>query len=120
MAAAALVSLPLWTLWLKPWETQNLGRRGEFLLPTAAGIRGWPALMGHLEVQKEEWRGKVRGRAGWERLHRAGCPHSAHAFYRSCSELAESAQKQQGELSNVELIHEHMGAWWRACEADGP
>lgn len=32
-------------------------------------------------------------------------PLSAHAFYRSCSELAESAQKQKGELSNVELLH---------------
>ena len=98
---------------LQPWESQHLSRRGIFLLPPASGIRGWSGLMGTPWGTERKTEGESQGQ-GWlgETLH-IRMPLSAHTFYRSCSELAESAQKHEGELSNVELLHKLRGARWR-------
>lgn len=77
----------------KPWESQHLTRRGVFLLPLHQALGGGLASCGHLEVQRERWRGeRVKGRGGWVRLCKSGCSLSATPLSRSCRKLAESAQ----------------------------
>ena len=98
---------------LQPWESQHLTRRGVFLLPPASGIREWSGLMGTPWGTERKMEGESQGQGWLSETLQIRVPLSAHAFYRSCSELAESAQKQKGELSNVELLHKLRGAQWR-------